>query len=262
MKRAEAFISATARALACASALVCAQGFAADANSVAAREPQSVMVAQAATPEAAPTAAPAAAVQTECDRLAAPPVPLAPTAPAVAKTPVDWSHAIEVCTAEVNANPGSARLQYELGRSYFQNKNYLTVVHEFQRMTRIIPLDGRPHRKDIEPSYYGDPVGHWEGDTLVIETNNFKRWTLDDYFYTDPKQSRMHSDALVTTERMTWKDQDTISYQITINDPKIFSAPWSQDFTIKSHPDWEQTGLYEYICEENNRCPGGRCQGK
>jgi hypothetical protein len=55
MKRAEAFISATARALACASALVCAQGFAAGANSVAAREPQSVMVAQAATPEPAPT---------------------------------------------------------------------------------------------------------------------------------------------------------------------------------------------------------------
>jgi len=144
---------------------------------------------------------------------------------------------------------------------FFQTKNTLVIVHEFQRMTRIIPLDGRPHRKDLEPSYYGDPVGHWEGDTLVIETNNFKRWTLDDYFYTDPKQSRMHSDALVTTERMQWKDKDTIGYQITINDPKIFTRAWSQDFTIKSRPDWEQTGLYEYICEENNRCPGGKCQG-
>src|SRR5690242_6703189 len=51
---------------------------------------------------------------------------------------------------------------------FFQTKNYLTIVHEFQRMSRIIPLDGRPFRKDIEPTYYGDSVGHWEGDTLVI----------------------------------------------------------------------------------------------
>src|SRR5579884_3848533 len=89
---------------------------------------------------------------------------------------------------------------------FFQNKNYLTLVHEFQRMTRIIPLDGRAHRKDIEPSFYGDPVGHWEGDTLVIETTNFKRWSLDDYFYTDPKEYRMHSDAMRTIERLQFQD--------------------------------------------------------
>lgn len=145
---------------------------------------------------------------------------------------------------------------------FFQTKNYLVMVHEFQRMTRVIPLDGRPHREGIEPSYYGDPVGHWEGDTLVIETTNFKRWSLDDYFYTDPNQYRMHSDAMRTIEHLKWKDQNTISYQLTIDDPKIFTAPWSQEFQIKSRPDWDKTGLYEYICEENNRCPGGHCGGK
>ena len=46
---------------------------------------------------------------------------------------------------------------------FFQTKNYLTIVHEFQRMSRVIPLDGRPFRKDIEPTFYGDSVGHWEG---------------------------------------------------------------------------------------------------
>ena len=145
---------------------------------------------------------------------------------------------------------------------FFQTKDYLIIVHEFQRMTRVIPLDGRKHREDIEPSFYGDPVGHWEGDTLVIETTNFKRWGLDDYFYTNPNEYRMHSDALKTIERITWKNPKTLSYNLTIDDPKIFTAAWSQPFEIASKPEWEASGLYEYVCEENNRCPGGKCQGK
>jgi len=79
---------------------------------------------------------------------------------------------------------------------FFQTKNHLVMVHEFQRMSRVIPLDGRAHRKGLEPMFYGDPVGRWEGDTLVIETVNFKRWGLDDYYYTNPKEYRMHSDAM------------------------------------------------------------------
>ncbi|MEQ1886043.1 MAG: hypothetical protein ABL967_13345 [Bryobacteraceae bacterium] len=144
---------------------------------------------------------------------------------------------------------------------FFQTKDYLVIVHEFQRMTRIIPLDGRPHRTYVEPSYYGDPVGHWEGDTLVIVTKNFKRWMIDDYFYTSPKEYRMHSDALVSTERIRFKDKNTISYVLTMEDPKIFTKPYTQEFEIKARPEWEKDGLIEYICEENNRCPGGKCQG-
>ncbi len=142
---------------------------------------------------------------------------------------------------------------------FVQNKNYLVIAHEFQHMTRLIPLDGRPHRKGLEPGFYGDPVGHWEGDTLVVETTNFKRWSLDDYFYTNPKEYRMHSDALRTVEHISWKDGKTLAYQLTIDDPKIFTAPWSQDFTMTLHPDWESMGIFEYVCEENNRCPGGKC---
>ena len=115
---------------------------------------------------------------------------------------------------------------------FFQTKNDLVIVHEFQRMTRVIPLDGRKHREDIEPTFYGDPVGHWEGDTLVIETTGFKRWGLDDYFYTNPKEYRMHSDALKTTEHIKFKDAKTLSYNLTIDDPKTFVGPWSQEFTL------------------------------
>jgi hypothetical protein len=152
----------------------------------------------------------------------------------------------------------SGMLQAEAVR-FVQNKTFLVMAHEFQGMTRLIPLDARPHRKGIEPSFYGDPVGHWEGDVLVVETTNFKRWSLDDYFYKNPNEYRMHSDALRTVERISWKDAKTLSYQLTIDDPKLFTAPWSQDFTMTLRPDWDQMGIFEYVCEENNRCPGGKC---
>jgi hypothetical protein len=84
-----------------------------------------------------------------------------------------------------------------------QNSKTLVMITEFMRITRIIPLDGRPHQDDIEPTYYGDPVGKWESDTLVIDTTHFKRWSLDDYYYTNAKEYRMHSDAFHTVERLT-----------------------------------------------------------
>ena len=139
-----------------------------------------------------------------------------------------------------------------------QSDGWLVMVHEFQRMTRLIPLDGRPHR-DVEPTFYGDPVGHWEGDTLVIDTRNFVRWSLDDFYYQDPTQYRIHSEALQTVERMRFIDPETIAYDLTINDPQIFTEPWTQSFVMRARPDWDATGLFEFVCEENNRCPGGDC---
>ena len=142
---------------------------------------------------------------------------------------------------------------------FMQTKNYLVMVHEFQRMTRIIPLDGRPHR-EVWTRYYGDPVGHWEGDTLVIETTNFKRWSLDDYFYTNPKEYRMHSDALRTIERIHWKDAKTLVLSADDRRSQDLHRALDPGFRDEATPDWDKTGLYEYVCEENNRCPGGKCQ--
>ncbi len=141
-----------------------------------------------------------------------------------------------------------------------QSKDYLVMVTEFQRITRLIPLDGRPHRKGLEPTYYGDSVAHWEDDTLVIDSTNFRRWSLDDYYYMDPLHYRMHTEAFHTIERLRRTDTNTIAYQITIDDPKIFTAPWSEDFEMKLHPEWDEAGLYEFVCEENNRCAGGQCR--
>jgi hypothetical protein len=138
-----------------------------------------------------------------------------------------------------------------------QSKDYMVIIHEFMRMTRIIPLDGRPHHEGIEPTYFGDSIGNWEGDTLVIDSTNFKRWSLDDYHYANRNEYRMHSDALHTIERLSYIDAKTIAYNLTIDDPKIFTAPWTQEFTMAYKPEWDKTGIYEFVCEKNNRCPGG-----
>ena len=148
---------------------------------------------------------------------------------------------------------------YILPIQIVQNSKNVVIIPELQRAARIIPTDGREHRTGIEPTYYGDSVGKWEGDTLVIDSVNFKRWILDDYHYTDPTKTRWHSDKLHTIERLT-RVGDKLRYQITIDDPEIFSRPFSQDFELTLRPDWEPLGLLEYVCEENNRCAGGTCR--
>jgi hypothetical protein len=140
---------------------------------------------------------------------------------------------------------------YILPIQIVQNQNHIVIIPELQRAARIIPTDGRPHREDIEPTYYGDSVGRWDGDALIIETVNFKPWILDDYHYTDPTKSRWHTDALKTTERLQ-RVGNKLQYRITIDDSKIFERPWSQDFELTLRP--VTLGPLEYGGGEI-RCP-------
>jgi len=84
---------------------------------------------------------------------------------------------------------------------------------------RVIPTDGRPHRTDVDPSYLGDSVGHWEGDTLVIDVAGFNdlTWLAED--------GKFHSDAMHVIERFT-RDGDSIKYEVTVEDPTVFTRPW------------------------------------
>lgn len=86
---------------------------------------------------------------------------------------------------------------------------------------RIVPIDGRPHRKDLPPSYLGDAVGRWEGDTLVVETVNFNEdtWLTDD--------GAFHTKDLKVIERLR-KVGDTIEYQVTVHDPAVLAEPWAR----------------------------------
>lgn len=85
---------------------------------------------------------------------------------------------------------------------------------------RIIPTDGRPHNTASDASYLGDSVGKWEGDTLVVDVNNFNddTWLGRDGFF--------HSTDLHVTERLTRRG-DTLTYEVTVDDPKVLTAPWT-----------------------------------
>ena len=85
---------------------------------------------------------------------------------------------------------------------------------------RVIPTDGRPHKKDGNPSYYGDSVGRWDGNTLVIDVVNFVEdtWFGEDGYF--------HSDAMHVTERF-WRNGPNLVYQVTVDDPKVLTAPWT-----------------------------------
>lgn len=87
---------------------------------------------------------------------------------------------------------------------------------------RVIPTDGRPHRTDIGPSYNGDSIGHWEGDTLVVEATNF----VEDTWFGE--NGYFHSDAMKVIERLT-RNGDNILYEVTVDDPKVLTKPWSMN---------------------------------
>ena len=85
---------------------------------------------------------------------------------------------------------------------------------------RVIPTDGRKHRVNANPSYYGDGVGRWEGDTLVVDTTNF----VDDTWFGE--DGYFHSDALHVIERF-WRVGENLAYQVTVDDPKVLTQPWT-----------------------------------
>jgi hypothetical protein len=118
-----------------------------------------------------------------------------------------------------------------------------------------IPTDGRPHSKEVELTD-GRFRREVEGDTLVIDTIGLKEWMLDATHDSKPDQLRIHSDQMHFIERLRYTDPTAVSYQVTVDDPKIFTAPWSQEFSMKLHPTWK---ILEFVCEENNRCMFGKC---
>ena len=112
---------------------------------------------------------------------------------------------------------------------------------------RIIYMDGRAHPKDLKPSYYGHSVGHWEGDTLVVDTVGF-----NERFWMDRRGSP-HTEQLHYIERFTRPDHDTLKYQATIDDPGAYTATWSSDtFSMTWNPTAE---LFEYVCQQNDQAP-------
>ena len=126
-----------------------------------------------------------------------------------------------------------------------QTKDEITFLYETFHAFRVIPTDGRKHPDDIDPSFMGDSVAHWEGDTLVVDVIGF-----NDKTWVGVGGATLHTEALHVIERYTRVDYDTITYEVTIDDPKAFTKTWSPPPSFLSLRSGER--LHEYECIENN----------
>jgi hypothetical protein len=125
--------------------------------------------------------------------------------------------------------------------SYFQitqGKGYVAIMQEMIHDVRIVPLDGGPHVDKSIRLWNGDSRGHWEGDTLVVDTTNYSR----------AGAIRGASENLHLIERFTRVSPDTVEYSLTFDDPTVWTKPWTAMLRLKSTPD----KIYEYACHEGN----------
>jgi hypothetical protein len=143
-------------------------------------------------------------------------------------------------TRSVPKLPGGYNNNFQI----VQTPGYITIVQEMIHEARIIPFDGRPHVPAPITSYLGDSRGHWEGDTLVVETTNFRR-NVDETSYNCCGGA---SDHLAIVERFTLVDDDAIDYRYTVNDATVFTRSWTVSVPMRR----VDGPIYEYACHEGN----------
>jgi hypothetical protein len=144
----------------------------------------------------------------------------------------------ERCILWPTAGPPMLPSAYNNNYQILQTPGYVVIFIEMIHDVRIIPLDGRPHLPAHIRQWMGDPRGHWEGNTLVVDTTNFSG-----------KSPFRGSDRnLHLIERFTRIDPDTILYQFTVDDPTAFTKPWTGEAPLTKTPG----PIYEYACHEGN----------
>ena len=122
-----------------------------------------------------------------------------------------------------------------------QGLDKVVILYEYLHMFRVIPINGT-HPPDPDPTWMGDSVGHWEGDTLVVDTVGFNdRTELPGAF--------RHSEALHVVERFHRTDFDHLQWEATVEDPNVFAKPWTITRTFPLRTDLEKVD--EYVCENN-----------
>ncbi|MBZ5634613.1 MAG: hypothetical protein LAO55_15930 [Acidobacteriia bacterium] len=137
--------------------------------------------------------------------------------------------------------PGVPRIMYlDFPFQIFQTPKAITMAFEWELDYRLIYTDGTPHPTD-ENFWMGDSRGHWEGDTLVVDVADINDKTWFDM------AGDFHGDALHVVERYRMSDHDTIEYQATIEDSKVFTKPWN--IKIALHRRTDRDRLFEYVCE-------------
>jgi hypothetical protein len=142
---------------------------------------------------------------------------------------------------------------YNNGYRILQSADYVTILYEMLHDARVIPLDGRPHLDPHIRLWNGDSRGHWDGDTLVVDVTNYRAedvGTLATGITTTATLKGIpQSEAMHVVERFTRIDNDTIQYEMTIEDPAIYTRPWKISIPLNKADDYR---LWEYACHEGN----------
>jgi hypothetical protein len=144
----------------------------------------------------------------------------------------------ERCILWPTAGPPMLSSAYNNNYQILQTPGYVVILIEMIHDVRIIPLDGRPHLASNMRQWLGDPRGHWEGNTLVVDSTNF----------TDKNPFRGSDRNLHLTERFTRINPDTILYRFTVEDPTAFTRTWTGEAPLTRTPG----PIYEYACHEGN----------
>ncbi len=161
-------------------------------------------------------------------------------------TPGGWvedigpGHLAVRCLAGLNSGPPMEPGGYNQNVQVFQTADHVVLLNEMIHKVRVIPLDGRSHLDARVRQWMGDSRGYWDGDTLVVETTNFLRETK---FRDGLSDANLH-----VIERFTRASQSTLTYEVTVNDPTVWTRPWTYRIPMQS----SDQPLYEYACHEGN----------
>jgi hypothetical protein len=137
------------------------------------------------------------------------------------------------------AGPAAFTVPYQFQIS--QTPSYTIILHEYPGIFRIVPTNGAAHPVDPDPTWLGDSIGRWDGETLVVDTVGFNtRTELSGY---------KHSEKLHIVERFSRPDFDTLQYEATLEDPEVFVRPWTVSRTFPLRPDLNK--IDEFVCENN-----------
>ena len=139
--------------------------------------------------------------------------------------------------------PGTPRIYLQpFPMEIVQTPARVLMIFEFNHFIRQIWTDGRGHNTDLGSTWFGDSIGHWEGDTLVVDTIG-----LNDKTWID-RAGHPHSDQLHVVERLRRPEPNTLQIGLTIEDPKAYTKSWGGQLTFQLHPTWNIT---EMVCEDN-----------
>lgn len=150
------------------------------------------------------------------------------------------------CLLGLNAGPPIMPAAYNQNLHLLQTPDHVMLLTEMVHTVRVVPLDGRPRLSEDIRQWSGDARGHWDGETLVVETSNFvddRRWTSS-----NPMGALGSTKSLQLVERFTRIDADTLEYEFTVSDPDIWTHPWTASVPMRR----TDAPLYEYACHEGN----------